>query len=144
LKNIRILVVDDEADAREVVAAALERCGAQVMVAASTEEALGILNRERSDVLVADIEMPGEDGYSLIRKVRALADSRGQTPAVALTAYASASDRARLLDAGFNRHVPKPVQPPELIAVIGAVMRLSQQGSPEPVSTKELVSGSNA
>jgi signal transduction histidine kinase/ActR/RegA family two-component response regulator len=136
LKAMRILVVDDEADAREVVATVLERCGAEVMVAAAAADALGILERERPDVLVADIEMPAEDGYSLIRKVRSLPGNRGgDTPAVALTAYASASDRARLLEAGFSRHVPKPVQPAELITVIGALAKShsAQKGSRETI-----------
>jgi CheY-like chemotaxis protein len=87
-------------------------------------------------VLVADIEMPAEDGYSLIRKVRSLPGNRGgDTPAVALTAYASASDRARLLEAGFSRHVPKPVQPAELITVIGALAKShsAQKGSRETI-----------
>jgi signal transduction histidine kinase/ActR/RegA family two-component response regulator len=147
VENMRILVVDDEADAREVVATALERCGAEVMVAASAVDALEILERERPDVLVADIEMPGEDGYSLIRKIRVLPGDRGgETPAVALTAYASASDRARLLSAGFSRHVPKPVQPPELISVIGAFGRPNSRpkGSREAVSRQEPSSSSNA
>jgi signal transduction histidine kinase len=119
LESVRVLVVDDEADSREVVAMVLERAGAEVRVAASASEALAIVGRELPDVLVADIEMPGEDGYSLVQKIRSLpADSGGQTPAVALTAHAGALDRAKLLEAGFNRHVPKPVRPPDLIAVI--------------------------
>ncbi len=124
LKNVRILLVDDEADAREVVATVLEGWGAEVLLAHSAADGLGILERERPDVLIADIEMPGEDGYGLIRKVRTLPLNRGgQTAAVALTAYASASDRTKLLSAGFDRHVPKPVRPPELFAVISAMMR---------------------
>jgi signal transduction histidine kinase len=123
LKEIRVLVVDDDPDAREVVAAALERSAAEVVVAASAGEALGILERERPDVLVADIEMPAEDGYSLIRKVRALPQERGgQTPAVALTAYASPIHREKLLEAGFDRHVAKPVHPPDLVSTIGELV----------------------
>lgn len=125
LKNTRILLVDDEADAREVVAATLERWGAEVMVAASAADARDILERERPDLLVADIEMPGEDGYDMIRTVRTLPPERGgRIPALAFTAYASAYDRARLLTAGFDRHVPKPVQPPELFSVIASLMKL--------------------
>jgi signal transduction histidine kinase/ActR/RegA family two-component response regulator len=128
LRNMRILVLDDEADAREVVAALLEGCGAAVLTAGSVADALGILQREQPDVLVADIEMPGEDGYSLIRKVRDLPSDRGgQTPVVALTAYASASDSVKLLGAGFDRHVPKPVQPSELISVIGVATKQNQK-----------------
>lgn len=130
LKNLRILLVDDEADAREVVATVLERWGAEVLLAASAADALGILERERPELLVADIEMPGEDGYSLIQKIRGLPGERGGgTAAVALTAYASASDRTKLLSAGFDRHVPKPVRPPELFAVISALIRSSRQAS---------------
>ncbi len=122
LKDKRVLVVDDEPDAREVVAALLERSGAQVLAAGSASQALVVFERERPHLVVADIEMPGEDGYSLIRNIRNLASARGgQTPAVALTAHASASDRIRLLEAGFQRHVPKPVQPAELIAILAAL-----------------------
>lgn len=128
LKNTRILLVDDEADAREVVATTLERWGAEVMVAASAADARDILEREQPDLLVADIEMPGEDGYDLIRTIRTLPPERGgRIPAIAFTAYASAYDRARLLTAGFDRHVPKPVQPPELFSVIAAMMKLGQR-----------------
>jgi signal transduction histidine kinase len=119
LAGIRVLIVDDAADAREVVTEVLKLCGAEVCAAASAREALWLLERDRPDVLLADIEMPGEDGYSLLRKLRALPPERGgQTPAAALTAYASAQDRANVLNAGFQEHVPKPVQPAELAAVV--------------------------
>jgi signal transduction histidine kinase/ActR/RegA family two-component response regulator len=135
LKGMRILVVDDEADAREVVAAALEGYGAEVMAAGSVADGLGILQREQPDLLVADIEMPGEDGYTLIHRIRALPRDLGaHTPAVALTAYASASDRMRLLDAGFDRHVPKPVQPPQLASVIRALAKSGGRGSQDVIS----------
>ncbi len=128
LKSLRVLLVDDEADAREVVATVLERWGAEVMLAPSAADALAILERERPDLLIADIEMPVEDGYGLIRKVRSLPADRGaRIPAVALTAYASASDRTRLLSAGFDRHVPKPVQPPDLFGVISTMMRSNRK-----------------
>lgn len=135
LKNTRILLVDDEADAREVVAATLERWGAEVMVAASAADARDILERELPDLLVADIEMPGEDGYDLIRTVRTLPPHRGgRTPALAFTAYASAYDRTRLLAAGFDRHVPKPVQPPELFSVIAALMKSASKAAVRPAA----------
>jgi signal transduction histidine kinase len=119
LKGVRTLVVDDEPDAREVIAALLEQCGAEVLVSDSVPQALAVFERERPQVVVADIEMPEEDGYSLIRKIRSLPSARGgQTPAIALTAHASPSDRIRLLEAGFEVHVPKPVQPAELIAIL--------------------------
>jgi len=135
LKNTRILLVDDEADAREVVAATLERWGAEVMVAASAADARDILERELPDLLVADIEMPGEDGYDLIRTIRTLPPDRGgRTPALAFTAYASAYDRTRLLAAGFDRHVPKPVQPPELFSVIAALMKSASKADGRPAT----------
>jgi signal transduction histidine kinase len=127
LKGTRILVVDDEADAREVVALTLERSGAQVTTAASASEALRHFEGGPPDVLVADIEMPGEDGYSLIERIRSLPREKGgHTPAVALTAYASASDRERLFGAGFHRHVPKPVRPPDLVVAVATLARSSE------------------
>ena len=127
LTGIRILVVEDEADSREVVALLLERCGAGVMVASSAREALSILERELPDVLVADIEMPEEDGYSLIQKIRTLPPERGgQTPAIALTAHVGVSDRVKLLDAGFQRHVPKPVHPAELVSIVAGLAKLNR------------------
>lgn len=119
LHGIRVLVVDDELDSREIICAALARCGADVASVGSAQEALVVLQRDRHDVLVSDIEMPDEDGYSLLRKVRLLPpDQGGLTPAAALTAYASTEDRMRALAAGFQIHVPKPVQPAELAVVV--------------------------
>lgn len=124
LQGIRVLLVDDAADTREVVGAVLELCGAQVCAVASAREALWLIERDRPDVLVADLEMPGEDGYGLLRKLRALPPERGgQTPAAALTAYASAQDRANVLKAGFQMHVPKPVQPAELAAAVAELAK---------------------
>jgi signal transduction histidine kinase/ActR/RegA family two-component response regulator len=119
LAGVMVLVVDDQPDAREVVATILERAGAEVITAPSAAEGLAILKRERPDALVADIEMPNEDGYSLIQSVRALPpDQGGLTPAAALTAYAGARDRARALAAGFEVHVAKPVHPADLVNVV--------------------------
>ncbi|AUX41619.1 two-component hybrid sensor and regulator [Sorangium cellulosum] len=124
LDRLNILVVDDEEDTRELVAAMLEQCGAHVTAVASTAEALAALRALQPDVLVSDIAIPGEDGYELIRKVRALpARGGGRTPAVALTAYARTEDRMRALRAGFNTHVPKPIDPAELLAVIANLAR---------------------
>jgi signal transduction histidine kinase/ActR/RegA family two-component response regulator len=118
LDGVRVLVVDDEADARELFARTLSESGAKVLTAASTTEALAIIERERPDVMLADIGMPGEDGYALIAKVRALAPERGgRTPAAALTAYARAEDRMRALRAGFQTHLTKPVKSSELLTV---------------------------
>jgi PAS domain S-box-containing protein len=119
LEGLRVVVVDDDRDSREVVAAALARAGALVTEAASADEAFAAVSRLRPDVLVADIGMPGEDGYSLIARVRALgADAGGGVPAAALTAYARRDDRARALAAGFQVHIAKPVEPDALTAAI--------------------------
>jgi CheY-like chemotaxis protein len=119
-----MLIVDDEADARELLATILEHSGAQVMAAASASEAFDLLSKSRADVLVSDIGMPKVDGYALIRQVRQLeAQGREYTPAVALTAYASQSDRKLALEAGFQVHLPKPFEPDELINVVAKLAR---------------------
>ncbi|WP_158625125.1 hybrid sensor histidine kinase/response regulator [Corallococcus terminator] len=119
LNGVRVLVVDDEEDARELLRTLLEDSGAHVLTAGSAEEGLQVLQAERPDVLVSDIGMPGTDGYGFIERVRALpADRGGRTPAVAITAYARSEDRTRVLRAGFQSHVPKPVEPVELLAVL--------------------------
>jgi signal transduction histidine kinase/CheY-like chemotaxis protein len=124
LEGLRVLVLDDEPDARDALRAALERCGATVSTVASAGEGLAALLEGRPDVVVSDIEMPGEDGYEFMRKVRLLpADQGGRTPAAALTAYASAQDRLKVLKAGFQIHVPKPVQPAELAAVVASIAK---------------------
>jgi CheY-like chemotaxis protein len=102
----------------EAVAAVLEETGARVTTALSVRDGLAAFSRVRPSVLVCDIAMPGEDGYALIRRVRALEDGAGHTPALALTAYAGDDDRHRALGAGYDRHLPKPVEPPELIAAV--------------------------
>ncbi|KFE70808.1 PAS domain-containing hybrid sensor histidine kinase/response regulator [Hyalangium minutum] len=122
LTGLRILVVDDEADAREMLRAMLEGCKAVVRTASSAQEGLRVLQEEPQDLLVSDIGMPREDGYTFIRKVRALPmGSSGRLPAVALTAYARVEDRTRALLAGFQSHVPKPVEPIELLAVLASL-----------------------
>ena len=122
LGGLRVLVVDDEPDSRDMVATVLELAGAEALVAGTAAEGLSILKRERPDVLLSDLEMPGEDGYSLVRRVRALPPgSGGLTPAAALTAYAGAEHRTKTLLAGFQLHVAKPVQPAELAAVVASL-----------------------
>jgi signal transduction histidine kinase/ActR/RegA family two-component response regulator len=122
LDGLRVLVVDDEKDSRDVIIAILEQRGARTIEAASVEEALARLGEERPDVLVSDIGLPDEDGYSLMRRIRALPRDRGGAiPAAALTAYARTEDRMQALLAGFQIHVPKPVQPAELIAVVSSL-----------------------
>lgn len=124
LDGIHVLAVDDEKDSREMLAGLLETCGARVTPAASAEEAFARLRDERPTLIVSDIGMPGESGLSLIARIRALpAREGGDVPAVALTAYARAEDRTRCLLAGFDSHVPKPVEPIELAAVVASLVR---------------------
>jgi PAS domain S-box-containing protein len=122
LGGVRIIVVDDEPDTLDTLCAVLEQAGAEVRSAGSAREALVTLDQWHADILVCDIGMPQEDGYSLIRKVRALAPERGgYIPAVALTAYARVEDRLKVLSSGFQMHVPKPVEPAELVAIMAAM-----------------------
>ncbi len=124
LRGIRILVVDDEPDARETLQQILEHCHGKVVAVGSAAEALRSLEAWRPDVLLSDIGMPGEDGYELIRKVRALPPERGgRTPAAALTAFARGEDRRRALRAGFQMHVAKPVDLQELATVVVSLAR---------------------
>jgi signal transduction histidine kinase/ActR/RegA family two-component response regulator len=110
LRGLHVLVVDDEPDTRAVAAAVLERCGCRVSLADGAAPAFALFERDRPDVLLVDLAMPGEDGYSLLRRVRERAlDEGGQVPAAALTAHASTEDRARALAAGFQMHLAKPV-----------------------------------
>lgn len=118
LEGLQILVVDDEADIREYVSTVLEQFSARVTFATSAAEALNILRSAQLNVLVSDIGMPQEDGYSLIRKVRSLAGQNAKIPAIALTAYAREEDRTHALQAGFQAHLTKPVTPTQLVATI--------------------------
>jgi PAS domain S-box-containing protein len=119
LDRLRILVVDDEPDARDLITMILQEHGAQVITAASAVEALTALQQQNPHVLVSDIGMPLEDGYSLIRKIRALHPSvGGEIPAVALTAYVRLEDRRQALLAGFQNHIAKPVNPTEIVTVV--------------------------
>ncbi|MBD2021068.1 PAS domain S-box protein, partial [Leptolyngbya sp. FACHB-36] len=123
LNGLRILIVDDEADAREMLDTLLRESGAEVTTAASAREALAVISQstpeQRPEVLVSDIGMPDEDGYMLIRQVRALAPEQGgRIPAIALTAYARTEDRIKALSSGFQSHVPKPVEPAEFVTVV--------------------------
>jgi PAS domain S-box-containing protein len=127
LEGVRVLLVEDERDTRELLKAILEGCGAAVTEAASAGEALAALEHTRPDVLVSDIGMPGENGYELIKRVRALpAERGGRVPAVALTAYAGAKDRRHALLAGFHTHLAKPVEPDELLAVLASLSARKQ------------------
>jgi PAS domain S-box-containing protein len=124
LNGVRVLLVDDEADSREFLVAALEECEAKVFGVASASEALEAVSQFKPDVLVSDIGMPLEDGYSLIRKVRQLsAEQGGEIPAIALTAYARAEDRMKAIASGFQMHISKPVEPAELVTVVASLAR---------------------
>ena len=122
LQGLKVLVVDDEADTRELIREVLKECGSEVMLSRSAEEALEALERYHPDILISDLGMPDEDGYSLISKIRALPPERGgQIPAAALTAYARAEDRMRVLRSGFQFHLPKPVDSAELVTVVASL-----------------------
>jgi CheY-like chemotaxis protein len=124
LAGLRVLVVDDERDAREIVSVILGEAGAEIATASSTREALDRIDKWKPDILISDIGMPGQSGHDLIRMVRALpADQGGQTPAIALTAYARTQDRLKILSAGFQMHVPKPIEPIELATVVASLAK---------------------
>ncbi|HEX2489607.1 MAG TPA: PAS domain S-box protein, partial [Blastocatellia bacterium] len=130
LSGVRVLVVDDDEDARDVLSAVLDNYGAEVITAVSATQALDILATEKFDVLVSDINMPGMDGYELIRMVRAMKPEQGgRIPAVALTAYARAEDRVQALQSGYQMHVPKPIEPAELEVVVATLARNFNQGA---------------
>ena len=122
LADVHVLVVDDEVDARELVKRLLEIAGATVSLASSASEAIDRILAAPPDVLVCDIGMPTEDGYSLIRRLRVLEQSQANAlPAVALTAYARSEDRTKAIREGFQNHLSKPVEPAELLAVVGSL-----------------------
>ncbi|HEX3928109.1 MAG TPA: ATP-binding protein [Gemmatimonadales bacterium] len=122
IRGLRVLIVDDEADSRSLVQRVLEGAGAEVVTAGSVAEAVDRFERFRPDLMISDIGMPQEDGYSLIRRIRdRLPADGGETAAIALTAYARAEDREHALAAGFHEHVVKPVEPARLVAVVAAV-----------------------
>ena len=122
LDGVRALVVDDERDSRELVKRLLEEAHAVVASAGSAREAWEWLQKSTADVLISDIGMPGEDGYSLIKRVRGLTTERGgHTPAIAVTAYARAEDRVHAIRAGFQHHLSKPIEPAELIAIVASL-----------------------
>ena len=126
LDGVRVVVADDDPEALELASSILGGAGGEVRTCSSVEEALEAFRQSVPDVLISDIAMPGEDGYSLIRRVRALpAEQGGRVPAVALTAYGRTQDRVQSLAAGFTMHVPKPVDPGELTTIVASVCRIS-------------------
>jgi CheY-like chemotaxis protein len=131
LEGLRVLVVDDEEDSRQVVARVLRRCEVVVTTASGAVEGLEALRRERPDVLISDIGMPDVDGYGFIEMVRRLPESEGgKTPAIALTAFARSEDRVQALTAGFTTHIAKPITQSELLAVLAG---LSGRNGPRPL-----------
>ena len=123
LHGLRVLVVDDEADARELMRMVLRSAGAEVMAAANAEEALEQVEQWHPDFLVSDIGLPGDDGYVLIQRLREREAERGRSiPALAVTAYARAEDRTRALSAGFQMHVAKPLEPADFVAAIASLV----------------------
>jgi CheY-like chemotaxis protein len=120
LAGVRVLVIDDEPDLRELMSTILAASRAEVTAVGSAIEALGAMQREDPDVVVSDIGMPGQDGYELMRAIRARELQRGdrRVPAVAVTAYGSSKERQRALDAGFDIHVAKPFDPLDLVAIL--------------------------
>ena len=129
LRGVKVLVVDDERDTREILSVMLVRYGTEIRTAGSVAEAMEILSTWQPDLLVSDIGMPVEDGYVMIEKLRALPPEQGgQIPAVALTAFASPVDREKALASGFQRHLSKPVEPVELAKVVARVLGRSEEG----------------
>jgi CheY-like chemotaxis protein len=122
LRGVHVLVVDDDAETRDLLHAVLTYCGAHVSAAESARGALATLNRMRPDVIVCDLVMPGDDGYALVRAVRIRAAVR-DVPVVALTAYGFAHDAAHVLSAGFDVYLRKPVEPRELCRTIDTLRR---------------------
>ncbi len=121
LSGMDILVVDDEPDAREVLKRLLQSRKATVRTAGSAEEAMELLKQAKPSIIVSDIGMPGENGYSMMRRYRAEESPLGRVPAVALTAYARSEDRVEAIRAGFQIHIPKPVEPAELITIVASL-----------------------
>jgi CheY-like chemotaxis protein len=127
LDGLRVLLVEDDADARTVLGLLLEIAGAKVEAVGSVRAALRAFDGFRPDLLVSDIGMPDDDGYALIRHVRAREVGGGHIPAIALTGYVSPGDQARLLAAGFQTHLAKPVEPDRLVAAIASLARLARR-----------------
>jgi CheY-like chemotaxis protein len=137
LDGVRVLVVDDERDTRDLLVTILTQSGALVQAVATVADALEILRLKKQDLLISDIEMPNEDGYSLIRKVRVLEQGQERRiPAIALTAHARGADRLRALSAGYQLHIPKPVEPAELVMAIANLTDRGQSPLSETASNK--------
>jgi hypothetical protein len=128
LAGLKVLVVDDEADTRNFLSFMFEEYGAIATAVASVDEALAVLEQAKADILISDIGMSEQDGYTLIRKLRSLEPEKGGCmPAIALTAYTREEDRLEALAAGFQQHLSKPIDPTKLIAMVASVLKLSVQ-----------------
>jgi CheY-like chemotaxis protein len=124
IRGLRVLIVDDDPDTLEVLRAVLKQYGARVRIAVSTADALEVFREWRPDVLISDLAMPVEDGYSLISKIRALTPEQGgNVPAAALTAYAAETDRRRSRAAGYQIHIAKPLDPTTIAAAVAEIKR---------------------
>ncbi|MBV9385961.1 MAG: response regulator [Chroococcidiopsidaceae cyanobacterium CP_BM_ER_R8_30] len=127
IESLQVLVVDDDADTRDVLTAALEQCGAKVTAVSTVSEALKLLKQLSLDILISDLDLPDENGYDLIHQVKALEAERGEKiPVIALSAYTSNEERLKALSAGFQMHLPKPVEPSALIAVVANCTSIPQ------------------
>jgi PAS domain S-box-containing protein len=141
LTGIKVLLVDDEPDARELLTEVLQQCGAVVVATHSADEAVRLIPRERPAVLLSDIGLPGEDGYKLITRVRALPpEDGGNVPAAAITAYARSDDARKALAAGYQRHAPKPIQPTTLAALVAGLAQMRAEGAQPPPAHRPLES----
>jgi CheY-like chemotaxis protein len=122
LEGVRVLIVDDEADSRDLVRRVLAQCHAEVLTAASAAEGLEVLKAAKPHIVVSDIGMPETDGYQFMRQVRSLSgEDGGRTPGIALTAFARSEDRTRAMLAGYQVHIAKPIEPSELLATVGSL-----------------------
>jgi len=140
LKGVRVLIVDDAPDALDVLAVILRRAHAEVTTTQTAAEARRLFQAQRPDVLISDIAMPDEDGYTLIHSIRSLAPAEGgQAPALALTAYAREEDRLKSLAAGFQAHLSKPVEPDELVSLVSQLAT----GGPRPAPAGTAVAGNS-
>jgi CheY-like chemotaxis protein len=138
LDGLRVLVTDDDLNARELLAVILGNAGAEVRAAASADDAVMILQAWVPHVVLSDIEMPGEDGYALIARVRRLAADGARLVAIALTAHARPEDRIRALEAGFQWHLAKPIDPGELLSVIATLLAQEKSlGDPKVTEADE-------
>jgi len=123
LSDVKVLVIDDDTDTRELPAFLLEQYGARVTAVSSAQEALVALTRSKPHVLLSDIGMPNVDGYVLIQQVRTLpSEQGGQIPAIALTAYAGEINQQQALAAGFQKHISKPIEPRVLVQAISSLV----------------------